>query len=63
MPDASIMRQRGIVADFLRHPDGLDHRLIETLFIRANRELLAGDYAGTERTLKWINWILDLITP
>jgi hypothetical protein len=61
LPDGSVMRQRGIVADFLRHPNGLDNRLIEFLLVRAQQELFRGDYAGTERTLEWANRILLLL--
>jgi hypothetical protein len=63
LPDGSVMRQRGIVADFLRHPEGWDNRLLESLLIRSNRELFSGDYIDTERTLRWTNWLLNIITP
>jgi hypothetical protein len=63
LPDGSVMRQRGIVADFLRHPEGWDNRLLESLLIRSNRELFSGDYINTERTLRWTNWLLNIITP
>ena len=62
LPDGSVMRQRNIVADFLRHPDGWENWLGESLLKRAHAELSSGDYAGAERTLQWTNWILD-ITP
>ena len=61
LPDGSVMRQRGIVADFLRRPRKPDNRLLEALFVHAWQELSRGDYAGAERTLKWSNWILDLL--
>jgi hypothetical protein len=62
LPDGSVMRQRGIVADFLRHPEGWDNRLFESLLIRSQRELFSGDYKSAERTLIWSNWILNVIT-
>jgi deoxyribodipyrimidine photolyase len=62
LPDGSLMRQRGIVADFLRRPKRLDNRLLESLFVRAWQELIGGDYTGAERTLKWSNWILDILS-
>lgn len=62
LPDGSVMRQRGIVADLLRHPDGLDNRLLESLLIRAEHELFSGDYSAAERTLKWTNWILGILS-
>ena len=61
LPDGSVMRQRGIVADFLRRPERLDNRLIESLFVRAWQELASSDYPGAERTLNWANWILDML--
>jgi hypothetical protein len=61
LPDGSLMRQRGIVADFLRHPNGWDNRLVESLLSRAQAELFNGDYAGAERILIWSNWILDVV--
>jgi hypothetical protein len=61
LPDGSVMRQRGIVSDFLRHPNGLDNRLVESLLVRAQQGLFRGDYAGAERTLKWANRILLLL--
>ncbi len=63
LPDGSVMRQRNIVADFLRHPDGWENRLNEALLDRAHAELFSGDYSGTDRTLKLIDWILDIGTP
>ena len=37
------MRKRSIVADLLRHPTGLDNRLVENLLDRAQAELLSGN--------------------
>jgi len=59
--DGSLMRQRGIVADFLRHPNGWDNRLVESLLSRAQAELFNGDYACAERILNWSNWALDVV--
>jgi hypothetical protein len=60
LPDGSVMRQRNIVADFLRRPDGWENRLIESLLKRAHAEWFSGDYFGAERTLQWTNWILGI---
>jgi hypothetical protein len=62
LPDGSVMRQRNIVADFLRHPDGWENRLEEALLERAHAEWFSGDYSGAEHTLQWTNWILGLVT-
>jgi len=58
LPDGSVMRQRNIVADFLRRPRKLDNRLLEILFVDAWQNLAAGRYALTDITLKLSNWIL-----
>ncbi len=63
LPDASTMRQRGIVADFLRHPEGWENWLLESLLIRSQRELFCGDYKTAERTLRWTDWLLRFVSP
>jgi len=60
LPDGSVMRQRGIVADFLRRPNGLDNRLVESLLVSSQHELFSGDYTDAERTLEWANRLLLL---
>lgn len=63
LPDGSVMRQRKIVADFLRHPSGWENRLDESLLVRAHAEWFSADYAGAERTLQWTNGLLDILAP
>ena len=63
LPDGSVMRQRDIVADFLRHPQGWDNQLLESLLIRSQKELLSGDYKRAEITLSWANRIMDVVIP
>jgi hypothetical protein len=63
LPDGAVMRQRGIVADFLRKPDGWENRLLEALLVRSQKELFSGDYGRTDETLKWANWIMNGILP
>ena len=63
LPDGAIMRQRGIVADFLRQPQGWENRLFESLLIQSNRELFSQDYKGADVTLKWTNWLFNFIAP
>ena len=63
LPDGSVMRQRGIVADFLRHPGEWENRLFESLLIRSQRELFGGDYRSSESNLIWTNWLLNVVTP
>ena len=63
LPDGSVMRQRNIMADLLRHPDGWENRLSESLLEWAHAEWFSGDYAGAERTMQWTGWILNMIAP
>ena len=63
LPDGSIMQQRGIVADFLRHPNGWRNQLEESLLSRTQQELFSGDYGAAERDLKQTNWVSDVIAP
>jgi hypothetical protein len=61
LPDATEMRQHGIVADLLRHPVAWDNRLVESRLVRAQDELLSGNYATADRTITWINLIIDAL--
>ncbi|MCX6035267.1 MAG: hypothetical protein NTV38_09880, partial [Chloroflexi bacterium] len=63
LPDGLVMRQRGIVADFLRHPEGWGNQLFESLLIRTQRELFSGDYKRAGSTLRWTNWLMNVVTP
>jgi hypothetical protein len=53
------MRQRGIVADFLRHPQAFLNRQIEAGLIKADADLQAGKYPAAESELQLINRWLD----
>lgn len=59
LPDISQMRERGIVADYLRHPSAAENLLIETLLVAADRRLRAGDYVAVEEILTSINAALE----
>jgi len=63
LPDYVSMRKNGIVADLLRHPDGWKNQQIESLLVRADEELRTGNYVQLEKTLDWINWLLDVTIP
>jgi hypothetical protein len=56
--DINQMRERGIVADYLRHPTGWQNGLFETLLISANSGLLAGEYPQVEIKLKILGLLL-----
>ena len=62
LPDGTQMRQRGITADLLRHPQGLGNRYIEAQLKNAWAELAGGNYTETQITLEWINVILNIAT-
>jgi hypothetical protein len=58
LPNPAEMRQRGIVADFLRHPQALLNRQIETRLVAADANLQAGNYPQVEAELNLINrWL------
>ncbi len=63
LPDGAVMRQRGIVADFLRHPEGGKNRLFESLLIRSQKDLFSGSYKNAEGILRLTNWIMGIIAP
>jgi hypothetical protein len=44
LPDNKQMRERDIVADYLRHPASPENVAIETLLVAVNEQLNAGDY-------------------
>ena len=62
LPNPAEMRQRGIVADFLRHPQALLNRQIETRLVAADANLQAGNYPKVEAELNLINRWLDWYT-
>ena len=60
LPDVSIMRQRNIVADFLRHPDSFLNRQIEALLVLGDANLRAAKYPAAEANIRTVNILLDL---
>ncbi|RCK77205.1 MAG: hypothetical protein ANABAC_3630 [Anaerolineae bacterium] len=61
MLDARQMRQRGIVADYLRHPSRAENLALELLLNEAGRARRAGDYRHAERILEEVSIVLDRI--
>lgn len=59
--DNTAMRQRGIVADYLRHPHTPTNLALETLLITAGQQMSANDYDSAAQTLEQINSVLDSI--
>jgi len=59
--DNKTMRERGIVADYLRHPHTPSNLALEILFITAGQQLSVQDYTLASQTLDVINSVLDAI--
>jgi len=63
LPDGSEARKRGLVADFIRHPDGPDNITLETMLVAASQALNAGDDERTRALLDGVNGALDAGSP
>ncbi len=59
--DNKTMRERGIVADYLRHPHTPANLALETLFLTAHQQMIAQDYASASQTLDAISSVLESI--
>lgn len=55
------MRERGIVADYLRGPVNPQNLEIVALLVEIDRQIRAGNYLQAEKTLYLVNQKLDLI--
>ena len=61
LPAGEEMRERGIVADYLRRPqDPLNLEMVE-LLVEVDRQIRAGNYLEAEKALDLVNRKLDLI--
>ncbi len=56
--DNKSMRERGIVADYLRHPHTPTNLALETLFITAHQQMIGQDFTSASQTLDEINSVL-----
>jgi len=59
LPDGGEMRERGIVADYLRRPRSAGNQVIESLLVEADEALRAGDYPEARSALERANRQLD----
>jgi len=59
--DNKTMRERGIVADYLRHPHTSSNLALETLFITTGQQISVQDYTLAGQTLDVISSVLDAI--
>lgn len=55
------MRQRGIVADYLRRPELPENLAIENMLLGASQRFLEGDYTGAQNFLDAANAALDIL--
>jgi hypothetical protein len=61
LPDGKQMRERGIVADYLRHPSAPINHILESLLVSADGHLRAGDYQATGIILQTVDRVLDVL--
>ena len=61
LPSGGEMRERGIVADYLRHPQGSQNLEIVDLLVDVDRQIRAGNYREAEAALRQVNRILDRV--
>jgi hypothetical protein len=61
LPNIEEMRQRGILADLLRHPSRPGNVALESIFVQADQHLRAGDYSQVDIHLQAINAVLDAL--
>ncbi len=55
------MRQREIVADYLRHPSNAENVALEMLLVSANNAMSEGNYARMEFLLDAVNAVLEVL--
>ncbi len=58
-PSVTEMRQREIVADYLRHPAQIENIVLEMMLASANEYLITGQYQYVDEYLHAINQVLD----
>lgn len=61
LPAGEEMRERGIVADYVRRPENPQNLEIVELLVEVDRQIRAGNYLGAERELRQVNRILDRV--
>ena len=59
-PDGDIMREEGIVADFLRSPNRLDNLFFEFLLRTSSKNVSSRDQKQAEMILELVNFLLSL---
>jgi len=59
LPDQATARERGIIADFLRHPQTPENIALETMLVAAARGFESGEYDRIESLIAEVNLVLD----
>jgi hypothetical protein len=59
LPDGQQMRERGIVADYLRHPIAAENIALEALLAAADAYLREGNYSRAEKYLQTVQQALS----
>jgi len=59
LPDFNVMREKGIVADTLRHPQESRNQQIEALLVAADADLRAGKYTQAEANLRAARGLIE----
>ncbi len=59
LPDGTEARKRGVLADFIRHPNTPDNIALETLLVAAGQALTAGEYSRASSRLDAVTAALD----
>lgn len=61
LPDNAQMRQKDIVADYVRHPQGEDNLALEVMLLTAEQHLLGDEYQAAGELLDSINAVLGAV--
>ena len=59
LPEGREMRERDLVADYLRRPSSNENIVLESLIMQAGEQLYKGDFGQAQRLLAIINQALD----
>lgn len=62
LPGNEQMRERGIVADYLRHPSAPENLALESMLVAADAYLRSGDFERTQLMLDSVNAVLDVFS-
>ncbi|OGO34958.1 MAG: hypothetical protein A2Z16_01610 [Chloroflexi bacterium RBG_16_54_18] len=61
LPDGKMMREQGLVADYLRRPSTPQNLTLEVMLVAADEAIQNGEFASVERILQSINTVLDSV--